>query len=257
MNAQMILDILGIIWAILKSLFWRNSNIVYVNSNVKAANLKQIAEKLSLEKYKCVNCQSKKKNGLRALKRHFRKMRISLYQIQRNIVDSSKITYCGFASQMFSIYDGYILGNTFQYRFIDFNGKYYEFSPTIKDPVEQISLNGCNEEEVSLIISTSYDIDATKCLKNKQYVFYKKAPEKITSTYLNEVYAYVKNFLDACGKTNIKTVNLYITAKQSVSFIVGTAIQSYHPAVRIYEYRDNKFKYYLDLSKGKIFEVKE
>ena len=253
-NIGLALNIIGKIWGIIKSLLWRNKNIVYVNANVKSANLEKIRYHVQPSDSKYINCQSQRKPGIKKLKWHFLKMRISLFQIQRNVVDLSKITYCGFASQMFSVYDGFILGNTLQYNFVDFDDEYYLITPFIENQSAGWNVIQ-NVDKVDLIVSTSYIIDPAKCKSKTQYFINKPAPAKITNEYLNQIYAQVKGFLDSCGHSNVKKVNLYITAKQSVSFVIGTAIQQYHPAIRIYEYRDNEFKYYLDLTKGKIFEV--
>lgn len=255
-NIGLVLNVFGKIWGVIKCFFWRSKDIVYVNANVKNANLEEIKYHIKPSGSKYVNCQSQRKAGLRALKWHFLKMRMSLFQIQRNAVDLSKFTYCGFASQMFSVYDGFILGNTMKYNFVDFNGEYYPISSTIKSKIAEWDLKQ-PLDEVDLVISTSYEIDTRKCKGKAQYVINDKAPDVITDEYLEGIYAQVKGFLDSCGNSNVKRVNLYITAKQSVSFVIGTAIQQFHPVVRVYEYRGNEFKYYLDLSKGKIFEVKE
>ena len=187
-NIGLVLNVFGKIWGAIKCFFWRNKNIVYVNANVKNANLEEIKYLIKPSDSKYVNCQSQRKTGLRALKWHFWKMRISLFQIQRNVVDLSKFTYCGFASQMFSVYDGFILGNTMKYNFVDFNGEYYPISSTIKSKIAEWDLKQ-PLDEVDLVISTSYEIDTRKCKGKAQYVINDKAPDVITDEYLEGIYA--------------------------------------------------------------------
>lgn len=254
MSKRLALTIIQKLPGLIRSIFWKNKYIVYINSNVKNLNVEEIIPLITPSNSKYINCQSKKLNEVESLRKHYRKARINLYQILKNSRDSSKITYCGFASQMFSIYDGYILGDTLKTEFVDYNGKFYKIHSNIKHVSKSIDIDDSGEE-IDIIISTSYDIDLSKCVDAPKYVFDEKAPNKITTQYLSKVYSFVKNVLDSCGKTKVKKVNLYITAKQSVSFIVGTAIQSYHPVVNVFEYRGNHFKYYLDLSKSEIIEV--
>ncbi|MCR4660685.1 MAG: SAVED domain-containing protein, partial [Clostridia bacterium] len=197
-----------------------------------------------------------KKNSLKSYKRHFRKQKINLVQIIKNMRDASKITYCGFSSQMFSVFDGYILGDTNNYDFIEIkkNNSYYLISEKRKNIQDTIILDDYNQE-INLVVETSYQIDESKCLNNPTIKLDMQEPTRITNDYLNKVYSSVKNILDACGSKNIKTVNLYMTAKQSVAFIVGTAIQSYHPKVRVFNYDNNNFKYYLEVQRGVIREM--
>ena len=105
-----------------------------------------------------------------------------------------------------------------------------------------------------------YVIDKIFCVKrNNKY--YNSWINKDDSSGLNgkdyfvKNNSFTKNILDSCSNSEIEKVNLYIAAKQSVNFIVGTAIQSFHPKIFVYEYRDNRFKYCMDLFNSKIMEV--
>lgn len=253
MNADLVLNVVELLFRFAKLIFWKNMNVVYINSNVKPTN-KEDLPKISPSNSKYVLCQSKKSSSVSSLRNHFCRMRVNLFQILKNVNNISNFTYGGFASQMFSIYDGYILGDTLKYNLLGYNGDYYfiPFKPT--HCVERYNIDD-SMREINLVLSTSYEIDISKCKKIPTLIFNEQAPNTLDSEYLNKVYSYVKNVLDSCGKSNVTRVNIYITAKQPVSFAVGVAIQNYHPAVSIYEYRNNHFKYYLDLSVAKIFEV--
>ena len=242
-------------WAFIKSIFWKNKHFVYINANKKNLNIETIKPLIQPSNSKILNCQTNKTVSIKSSKRHFLKNKIYLYQIQKNIRDNCSFYYCGFPSQMFSIYDGYILGNTHYPKFLELgaNGKFYfvDFKFKGKDiKVEELT----NTEEINLVIESSYVIDKNKLKNCPTYFFDEKVPMKITNEYLNKVYNFTKSFLDKCNNYNIKKVNLYITSKPSVSYIVGTAIQAYHPNIKIYEFINNKFAYYLNLNEGRIEE---
>lgn len=240
----------------IKSLHWKNKNIVYINGNVKNLNVEEIRKLIVPSDSKYINCQSNKNNSISSYKKHFLKQRIDLYQILRNCRDSSKITYCGFSSQMFSVFDGYVLGDTLNYNFIELkpNNEYYLFSEKKKFVKQDVKIDD-STEEINLIIETSYKIDTNKVLNNPIIKFDEQEPAKLTNDYLNKIYSFVKSTLDECCHKNIKKVNIYLTAKQSVAFVIGSAIQSCHPHVSVFNYDNNEYKYYLDIQSGKIKEI--
>ena len=253
MEIKLGLTIIQKICAIFKSLFWKNKNVIYVNSNVKIFNIEESKYLVKPSDVKIINCQSKKSSSLKDLKRHFLIMRINLFQILRNLRESSKITYCGFCSTMFSIYDGYQIGNTTNFQLIDFNKNYYLINDNIEYSSKKMSLDD-SKKEINIVISSSYDISNLKIKDFPSYRFDIKEPNLLNGFYLSNIYFFVKSILDSCGDYNIKKVNLYVAAKQSVNFVVGLAIQNYHPQIYVYEYRENKFKYCMDLFNNKIIE---
>lgn len=252
-NMELKIKLFEKIFAFILSMFWKNKNFVYINSNKKNLNIESIKPLVKPSDSKILNCQTNKTATIRSSKRHFAKSKIYLYQIQKNIRDNCIFYYCGFPSQMFSIYDGYILGNTQYPKFLELgaNEKFYsvDFKLKIKESETE---NIFDSEEINLVIETSYMIDENKLKKYPTYYFKEKAPNKITGEYLNKVYNFTKSFLDKCNGYKINKVNLYITAKPSVSYVVGTAIQTYHPNINIYEFINNEFAYHLNLNKGRI-----
>lgn len=239
--------------AFISSKFWKNKNFVYINANKKNLNIESIKPLINPSDSKILNCQSNKTVSIHSLRKHFTKSKIYLYQIQKNIRNNTAFYYCGFSSQMFSVYDGYILGNTIYPKFLEFgkNEKFYSINFKLKNQNQNIKKIG-ESESVNLVIETSYKIDSKKLKSYPTYYFTEKAPEKITIEYLNRIYNYTKDFLDKCNEFKIKNVNLYITSKPSVSYVVGTAIQAHHPNINIYEFINNEFAYYLNLNKGRI-----
>lgn len=254
MNINLGLNIIERLWALLKAFFWKNKNIVYIDSNIKNFNIEEGRFLIKPTDSKIINCQSKKSSSLKDLKIHFLKIRINLLQIIRNLRDSSKIIYCGFCSSMFSIYDGFRIGNNARFKLIDFNNEYYLIDVNILQN-KNITKIDDTKKEINIVISSSYTISKSKIKNVPTYFFDESEPKRINCDYLNKVYSFTKNILDSCSNSEIEKVNLYIAAKQSVNFIVGTAIQSFHPKIFVYEYRDNRFKYCMDLFNSKIMEV--
>ena len=241
------------IFAFILSKFWKNKNFVYINANKKNLNIEDIKPLIKPTDSKILNCQSNKTISINSLRKHFIKSKMYLYQIQRNIRDNCSFYYCGFPSQMFSVYDGYILGNTKYPKFLELGKSNKFYSIDYKPNNSETKIDNITEsEEINLVIESSYSIDNNKLKKYPTYYFNEKAPDKITNEYLNKVYNFTKTFLDKSNSHSIKRINLYITAKPSISYVIGTAIQAYHPSVSIYEFIDNKFLYYLNLNKGKI-----
>lgn len=257
MNIDLGLNIFEKALSLIKTLFWKNKNIVYIDSNVKNLNIEEIRPLIKPSDSKIINCQSKKSSSLRDLNRHFLKMRINLFQILRNIRDSSNIIYCGFCSSMFSVFDGYQVGNNIQFHLIDFRSEYYLIDSNALYLKKEDFIIDDSKEEINIVVSSSYSISESKIKNVPTYSFDILEPQKIDCDYLKKVYSFIKNILDSCGGLNIKKVNIYIAAKQSVNFVVGTAIQNYHPRIFIYEYRDNRFKYCMDLFKNKIMEIED
>lgn len=243
------------IFSFLARRFWKNKNIVFCNSNVKNCNIEELRPFIQPSDAKIVKVQTRGR-GIKGFKWHFTLMRIKLMIIKYNMGDMCQVYHCGFASQMFAVYDGYTLGNTNTYNFIDYDNAYYKI-----ERVRFVEDNSnCNipkeSEEINLIVETSYDIDKSKCNNCYSIEMHDKAPARITKKYLNKVYGFVKAALDACCNSNVKNVNLYITAKPSVAFAVGAAIQNYHPKVKVYEYQDNNYMCYLSVKDNKIVEVR-
>lgn len=46
---------------------------------------------------------------------------------------------------------------------------------------------------------------------------------------------------------------MYISAKQPISFVIGTAIEQRHPEIEVYEYDGNKYAYSLNM---KTFDIR-
>ena len=236
-----------------RKLFWRNKNIIYVNSNKKFQNKESIDAITKTNNYKWVICQSNTKLGYKFYKHHLLKMKKHLWDISRNSNELNEVTYAGFVSTMFAAYDGYVLGDNHKYIFVDThssNNKTYKVEYEKKFSSIMFEKKPSNKI-VDVLFSCSAKInqlnDNLEC-----YEFCKPSGPKVAKNYLQEVYSYAKNLFDLCNECGVERINLYICAKQPISFIIGTAIQSYHPTIYAYEYNNGKYDYCLNIQFGKL-----
>ena len=246
------------IWSFIKSIFWKNSNIIYINSNKKIQSKEMIDKVTTTNGYHWVICQSNTKLGYSFYKYHLLKMKKSLYDITRNSKELNRVTYSGFVSPMFAVYDGYVLGDNRKYCFIDScskNSKSYKIDYE-KKTNESNSIEKPFTDIVNVLFPCSFKIKIEND-NNNIYKFNTFLIDKVTEKYLQEVYSYAKRVFDLCNECGVKRINLYISAKQPVSFIIGTAIQSYHPPIYIYEYEGGKYTYSLLIQKGKIIDIND
>lgn len=181
-------------------------------------------------------------------------MKFDLYQIQRNLNDSPKITYAGYASVPFAIYDGYCLGDNHSYQFFDTtknkNETYkIEFSKKRKSTNK---FEIMKVQEVDLLISSSYKVDNKFANTMNFFEFDTRINDKVSAEYLSDVFYFVSDFLDACRTAGVKKVNLYCSSRQPVSFVIGTAIQSHHPQVIVYEFENNEYGWGLNIQKARL-----
>lgn len=241
--------------SLIKTFFWRDKNIIYVNSNKKSQSKDIIDNLISTRGCKWIMCESITKLGYRFYKLHLLKMKKNLYDISRNLSESKILSYSGFASPMFAAYDGYCLGDNRSYRFIDIdssctNGYVIEYE---KKLLEVSEFDKVRNDIVNVIFSCSIDI-RLESIKGQKYIFDEKSGCKVDLLYLQKVYSYTKCLLDYLGKSGVKRINMYIAAKQPISFIIGTAIQPGHPKVYIYEYFEGTYNNDIPLliQEGKI-----
>lgn len=237
----------------IKGLFWKNSNIIYVNSNKKNQSKDHIDEVTKTNNAQWVICQSNTKLGYKFYNSHLLKMKKHLWDILRNSKESNEITYAGFASTMFASFDGYVLGDNRKYKFVDVNSsssKTYKVEYD-KKYTKNVFDNKPTTETVNILFSCSYKISQPKD-NNDFYEFDTLSGDKVTKAYLQDVYSYAKSIFDLCNTSGVKRINLFIAAKQPVSFVIGTAIQSYHPNIYAYEYENGHYTLSLNIQTGKL-----
>lgn len=247
---------IGLIYKVIsyiKTLRWNNPDIIYVDSNKKRQNKRFIDEVTSTLDCKWVLCESNTKLGYKYYKYHLLKMKHSLYNILRNISNSNKLIYSGFASPMFAAFDGYCLGDTRKYTFVDLNSsnsKPYKIEYN-KKYIKRNLPEKPNSKIVNVIYSCTTDVDASS-ISGDKYIFNEKSGDNVKAKYLQSIYSFTKDILDLCKDNGVERINLYIAAKQPIGFVIGTAIQSYHPTTYVYEFLEGKYLMPLIIQKGKF-----
>lgn len=75
------------IFSAVKTIFWRNAKIIYINSNKKIQSKESIDSLTGTKNYHWINCQSHFKGGfkLKNYKFHLLRMKRHLYDISRKL----------------------------------------------------------------------------------------------------------------------------------------------------------------------------
>ena len=243
------------IFSAVKTIFWRNDKIIYINSNKKIQSKESIDSLTGTKNYRWINCQSHFKGGfgLKRYKYHLLRMKRHLYDISRNLDETNCLTYSGFVSPMFAAYDGFCLGDNINCSFIDCdsgNSTAYKINYS-KNLQETPDLEKPRTTSVNVLFCCGHEINNVED-NISTYRFSRPRVNKITQSYLHDVFAFSKAVFDLCKNSGVERINLYIAAKQPISFIIGTAIQTYHPKVFAYELVGNKYKYVLCIQTGKL-----
>ena len=239
------------IWSCVKALFWKEDNIIYINSNKKRQNKDNIDDAgIKTRKYKWLICESNIKLGHKFYKMHLLKMKHRLYDILRNSNDSNDIVYSGFVSPMFSTYDGYCIGDTRKITFVDLDSNTSKpYKVEYEKNYIRSKVKVVEKEVVNIAFECSYNI---KYKQEFDYRYSKKSGSRVEKEYLQNIYSFTRNLLDSCSLNNVKRVNFYIAAKQPINFVIGTAIQSFHPKVYVYEFLEGKYFKYMIIQKGRL-----
>mgnify|MGYP007092466543 CR=1 FL=1 len=143
----------------------RNNKIIYINSNKKIQCKDNIDSLTKTNDYQWVICQFsyKGKFNFNNYKIHFFKMRKHLYDLSRNSKNFNELTYSGFVSPMFAIFDGYIIGDNKKYCFIDCgsdNSHPYKINYSKSNKKIKVS-NKPSTDIVNVIFACSFDIKMT------------------------------------------------------------------------------------------------
>lgn len=237
------------------ALFWKKSDLVYINSNKKIFDQGQIDSQMRTKNTKWIVVESKgDKLGWKFIRFHFFCMKAGLFQIIRNICYTPHIVYAGYASVPFAMFDGYVLGDNHDYTFFDTtkntNTTYkIDFS---KKRITNNTFSIALVDEVDILISSSATVNHSFSKSSQFFEFTEQIPDKVSSAYQSKVFYFVSDLLDACRSAGVKRVHLYCSSRQPVSFIVGMAIQSHHPEVVAYEFDGIKYTWGLSIQKAKL-----
>jgi hypothetical protein len=257
------LDIFAQLYYFIKSLFWKNKNILYINSNKKVFDEKPIGrclpKDIDIDDYKNITVNSDLKIGFKNAKAHFLRMKKSLFEISQNLKRDPKIIYGGYVSVPFAVFDGYCLGDNHEYELVytsKNNMDMYsaKFTKERKTAKQHFDIKK-HEKVVNLLIPSSYPISHDAVSTNEPiFEFPNTAEDLIEDDYLNSLFYFISDFLDECREKCVGCINLYIAAKQPVSFVTGTAIQAHHPLVNVFEFENGKYTWNLEVQNGKIIE---
>lgn len=183
-------------WSFVKTLFWRNNKIIYINSNKKIQSFGSIDSLTKTKGYHRINCQSRFKSNfkLRNYKLHLFRMKRHLYDISRNSDEADCITYSGFVSTMFAAFDGYCLGDNKNYCFIDCNsGNSVSYKINYsKKLTETPVLDKPTTKSVNVLFCCGHTINNVN-LNGTTYHFIRPQINKITQSYLRDVFTFSKN----------------------------------------------------------------
>ena len=246
------------IFSAVKTIFWRNDKIIYINSNKKIQSKESIDSLTGTKNYHWINCQSHFKGGfkLKNYKYHLLRMKKHLYDISRNLEVTHHLTYSGFVSPMFAAYDGFCVGDNVNCTFIDCdsgNSTAYKIN-YFKNLQETPALEKPGAKSVNVLFCCGHEINIPNT-NLPTYCFSRKFVKRLTQSYLHEVYTYAHAVFDLCKDSDVKRINLYIAAKQPISFVIGTAIQALHPKIFVYEMVGNEYKYAMCIQTGKLEAV--
>lgn len=243
------------IFSAIKTIFWRNAKIIYINSNKKIQSKESIDLLTGTKNYHWINCQSHFKGGfkLKNYKFHLLRMKRHLYDISRNLDETNCLTYSGFVSPMFAAYDGFCLGDNINYSFIDCdsgNSTAYKINYS-KNLKETPALEKPSTKLVNVLFCCGHEINIFNT-NLTTYWFRHKFVNRLTQSYLHEVYTFANAVFELCKDSGVERINLYIAAKQPISFVIGTAIQTCYPNIFVYEMVGNEYKYAMCIQTGKL-----
>lgn len=258
---ELIKGFFSITWSVLsflfKRLFWKNANIVYINDNKKKTNKRDLTKEFDIEHHKFISIYTDGRNA--SLKKiHLALMKINQKTIIRNMANQPNLYYSGFASVPFAVYDGYIISDNFVVQLCDKtknDNEEYKVEFKKKRPKEN-NYSITSTGAINLVVSSSYPI-RHELITNGLPIYDSDISlinDKITNDYLNDVYFKIFDFLDQAGKNGIKRVNLYLSSRQAVSFVIGSAIQVRHPEVVVYEYDGTKYTWGLSMKTRRILK---
>lgn len=243
-----------IIINLIKAHFWKNNDLIYIHSNNKFFEQDKIST--AKRNTKWIVHESINKIGPRFIKIFLNRSKANLYQISRNLNFKPYITYAGYASVPYAVFDGYCIGDNHNFTFLDStknSSAIYkvEFSKTRGNNFNSFAIPD-GVLEVDLLISCSFPIDKALAKTKHVYELSDMSGNKVTSEYLSKVFYWVSDFLDECRNKGVCEVHLLCSSRQSVSFIVGTAIQRHHPLVTAYEFERGKYTWGLQIQNGKF-----
>ncbi len=259
---------IGVYMLIYRLVFRKYSHrLLYINTNKKTVNMWDV-ERLLMSNdpkpYKEHIYNDATVNTYRPNKQ-LSIMKKTLNRIHRSKADSLEIWYAGFVSVPFAVYDGYSISNTASVVFVE-HSKITDEMYVVRPPVrhttfvfsgERVIADG--QEEVNLIIASSYNINVDDVIKKRGPLYYtmidldfEKNNRTLCINYLQDIGKQFTAFLDDCRDHGVKSVHVFAACRQSVAFTLGQSIQVHHPEVYVYEYVNGQYTWGLKIKEGII-----
>lgn len=259
-----------IIFIIISNCFKYNRKIkgdfIYINTNKKILDIREIEKVIDLKKYKKIMLNKLYTTKTYKPKRRIKRMKRIHDIILRSKFDGYKFYYAGFLSVPMAFYDGYKVNNTLKVKFLEYSKEDNLFYEVIdrkkyrKTKSIEIIYPKNIEVEVNIVISSSFHIHENINIRyiSKASIIkiidnnYIDNNKRITTTYLDENRNKFSEVLKILRKNNVKKINVFCASRQSVSFTFGTCVQPYDPEIVIYENNNNKYIWGLNLKNGKV-----
>ncbi len=258
MGSEVIIEGLKLVHKIiakLKSLCWKGKDLIYIHATKKTVDINDIDKLIPIRNAHIIDNQPKRvKLGFKWYNAHLKHMKINLYSILKNYDECGEISYVGYVNVPFAIYDGYCLGDNKDYTLFDSTkneNKFYKIDFKKKRNIAN-KFSVKQSDEVELYIYSSYKIGKHNDNDLPKYEFDLPISDELTLDYLNDMFYKITDFLDECRTNGVLKVHMYCATRQPVSFIIGTAIQSHHPEIIVYDFENSKYTWGLSIKKGKL-----
>ena len=237
-----------------------NKDIIYINCNKKYVDRRDVEKLIGLEGKKYIYINTPNELSSKRKKRHFNLMRFYLIRIQKSEKYNKQIYYSGFSSVPFTVYDGYCFNDNTNITFLENNKdtqeKYLINRSFFESECMSFNIDSIGSmNDVNVVINSSFNVNSELLPKRDTInVDLKMSEEKITNEYLQRVYSTCYKLFNDLQAKDVKNIHLYVAARQSVSFVIGTAIDKRHPNVICYEFEKNKYTWSVDIINGKVKE---
>lgn len=237
-----------------------DKDIIYINCNKKYVDKRDVEKLIGLEGKKYVYIKTSCELSSKRKKRHFNLMKFYLILIQKSKKYNKQIYYSGFSSVPFTVYDGYCFNDNTNITFLENNKdtqeKYLINRSFFESECMSFNIDSIGSiNDVNVVINSSFNVNSELLPKRDTInVDLKMSEEKITNEYLQRVYSTCCKLFNDLQEKDVKNIHLYVAARQSVSFVIGTAIDKRHPNVICYEFEKNKYTWSVDIINGKVKE---
>ncbi|MCH5171568.1 MAG: SAVED domain-containing protein [Erysipelotrichales bacterium] len=233
-----------------------DKNIIYVNCNKKflGEDMRTFEKEIGLQNSNVIQLYTLND---KYYKLHLKKMKYIWKRFNKSKKYSKTLYYTGCVSVPLAIYDGYMASNKANIVFLE-NNKNTNKKYIVKSSKKHIDYDINYEienslEDINVVINSSYDISTDKLPKrNSIFLNVRMKNEVISKEYLDFVYEECLKLFDYLDYKNVKNIHLYVAARQSIAFTIGSSIQKHHPNVYCYEYENGNYTWKINIKEGRI-----